>query len=198
VTRLPAYESRVETIGAALGRRMTGSSHDPASCPLPLDRLRVLTVSYVGFDGGPRTGRLVVRASLADDVTQVFGRLYDARWPLRRMQLVDAYDGDDDRSMAANNSSGYNCRRVAGSSSLSDHAFGQALDLNPVQNPYLTGGDVLPPPASGTPTSTGPRPRSRRPGWCGPTTSWSAPSPKIGWAWGGDFSEPDYQHFYRP
>ena len=65
----------------------------------------------------------------------MFGRLYDARWPLRRMVLVDDYRGDDDRSMAADNTSGFNCRRVAGSDSWSDHAFGAAIDINPVREP---------------------------------------------------------------
>lgn len=98
--------ARVAPVGEALERRMTGSSHDPATCPLPLDRLRVLSVHHVGFDGLPRTGRIIVRASLARDVVQVFERLHDARWPLRRMRLVDACGGDDDRSTAADNTSG--------------------------------------------------------------------------------------------
>ena len=61
------------------------------------------------------------------------------------MQLVDAYDGDDNRSMAANNSSAYNCRTVAGQSSFSAHAYGAAVDINPVENPYVTADGVLPP-----------------------------------------------------
>ncbi|VXB17361.1 CapA family protein [Nocardioides sp. AX2bis] len=196
--RLPAYRARVAPIGEALGRRMTGASHDPATCPLPLDRLRVLSVPHVGFDGQPRTGRMVVRASLARDVVQVFERLYDARWPLRRMRLVDAYGGDDDRSMADDNSSGYNCRRVAGSDTLSAHAFGRAIDVNPVENPYLTTGGVLPP--AGARFADLDRTSDAQPpaGVVHADDVVVRAFAEVGWEWGGTFSEPDYQHFYRP
>ncbi|QVT79391.1 Capsule biosynthesis protein CapA [Nocardioides aquaticus] len=196
--RLPAYRARVAPIGEALGRRMTGSSHDPATCPLPLDRLRVLSVPHVGFDGQPRTGRMVVRASLARDVVQVFERLYDARWPLRRMRLVDAFGGDDDRSMAADNSSGYNCREVAGSDTLSAHAFGRAIDVNPVENPYLTAGGVLPP--AGARFADLDRTADAQPpaGVVHADDVVVRAFAEVGWEWGGDFSAPDYQHFYRP
>ena len=77
-------------------------------------------------------------------MTRVFRELYDAGWPIRRMRLVDDYGGDDERSMAADNTSGFNCRRVAGSSSWSAHAYGAAVDINPLENPYVTGGSVSP------------------------------------------------------
>jgi poly-gamma-glutamate synthesis protein (capsule biosynthesis protein) len=101
-------------------------------------------MSYVGFDGQPHTGEMVVAAAYAQDVVRVFARLYDARWPIHRMRLVDAYRCDDNRSMAADNTSGYNCRRIADQSSWSAHAYGAAIDVNPVRNPWLTNG-VTPP-----------------------------------------------------
>ena len=107
--------------------------------------LRYLRLTYVGFDGRAHTGELVVHGDYAREVVGVFRTLYDARWPIRRMRLVDDYGGDDDRSMAADNTSGFNCRRVAGSRSWSAHAFGAAIDINPVQNPDLTGSSVAPP-----------------------------------------------------
>ena len=103
-------------IGAALAERMR-TSHRPG-CPVPLRDLRYLRMTYRDFDGRARTGEMVVHRRHARGVTRAFGRLYDAGWPIARMRLVDDYGGDDDRSMAANNTSGFNCRRVAGQADL--------------------------------------------------------------------------------
>jgi len=190
----PAYASSVRRIGPALRDRMR-SSHGP-ECPVPWERLRYLRVPFVGFDGEPHRGELVVRAAYARDVLTVFERLYDARWPIRRMRLVSDYGGDDDRSMAANNTSGYNCRTVAGETRWSDHAYGAAIDLNPVQNPYVLDGSVLPP--AGRPFAD--LDRSARAEV--PRGVIRAGDPvvrafaQIGWEWGGAWSDPDYQHFY--
>jgi poly-gamma-glutamate synthesis protein (capsule biosynthesis protein) len=165
-------------------------------CPVPLDDLRYLRVSYVGFDGDARTGDLVVHREVADDVVSVFRRLYAARWPIARMRLVDAYRGDDDLSMAADNTSAYNCRRVAGSTSWSEHAFGKAIDLNPVQNPYVRSGSVDPPEgrryadldrSAGAPAN---------PGVVREGDVVVRAFAEIGWEWGGNWaSSKDYQHF---
>jgi poly-gamma-glutamate synthesis protein (capsule biosynthesis protein) len=162
---------------------------------VPWRDLRYLQLSYIGFDGRSHVGELVVAEAYARDVVTVFRKLYQARWPIRRMRLVDDYRGDDDRSMAADNTSGFNCRRVTGSTTWSDHAFGAAIDLNPVQNPYLTGSSVAPP---------GSRPFAaldRAPGAAVPegtirfddvvVRAFSA----IGWEWGGSWARPDFQHF---
>ncbi len=178
---------------------MRGSSHDEATCPVGLDDLRLLRMSYVGFDGEARTGRMVVHRDVARDVVDVFGTLYEARFPIRRMRLVDAYDGDDEASMAANNTSGYNCRRVAGQTSWSDHAYGRAIDLNPVQNPYVLPGGGVQPPAGRRFTDV-----DRSSGAAAPagvlreggvaTVAFA----RLGWTWGGRWSSPDYQHVSAP
>ena len=194
----PAYESTISRIDADLAARMRGSSHR-AGCPVPLADLRHLTMTYRGFGGLPRTGEMVVHRRFARDVTEVFGRLYDVGYPIARMRLVDAYDGDDDASMADNNTSGYNCRRVAGQSNWSDHAYGAAIDINPVQNPYVRPGSIDPP-------------AGRR--FAGVDRGRSAPVPLgvirqedlavkafagIGWSWGGYWvNSKDYQHFAGP
>ncbi len=192
---LPAYRSRVSTIPPPVSRRMTGVSHEPGSCPVELTDLRLLRLSYLGFDGRQHTGELVVAAQHARAVVRIFERLYEARFPIRRMRLVSEYGGDDDRSMRANNTSAYNCRRVAGQETWSDHAFGAAIDINPVQNPYVTSSGVLPPRglqfagvdrSRGADVATGviargdPVVRAFR---------------RQGWSWGGDWNQPDFQHF---
>jgi poly-gamma-glutamate synthesis protein (capsule biosynthesis protein) len=191
---LPEFEAQVRPIGAALAARMRGTSIRPG-CPVPLADLRHLTVSYVDTAGAARTGGMVVAAEVADDVVTVLGRLYDARFPIARMRPIEAYGGDDDRSMAAGNSSAFNCRAVAGSTTLSDHAYGRAIDLNPVQNPYVTAAGVLPPAGAA---------------WVDRAAVADDPRvvsaddvvvrafAEVGWEWGGTWTEPDYQHFYAP
>jgi poly-gamma-glutamate synthesis protein (capsule biosynthesis protein) len=195
--RLPPYWSSVHPIGPDLQHRMR-YSHGP-QCPVALEDLRFQRVTYVGFDDRAHIGEMVLHRDVARDVTRVFHRLYDARWPIRRMRLVDDYRGDDDRSMAANNTSGYNCRRVAGSTSWSDHAYGTAIDINPVQNPYLTGSSVRPP--KGYRFATVDRSDAAR----GPAGVIHANDvvvrafAEIGWSWGGHWTpSKDYQHFSAP
>ncbi|WP_341926768.1 CapA family protein [Nocardioides psychrotolerans] len=192
---LPAFASQVRPVGPALRARMTGSSHDPATCPVPWRDLRLLRLSYVGFDGRAHPGAMVVHADVARDVVGVFAALYRARFPLQRMRLVDAYDGDDDRSMAANNTSGYNCRTVAGQSALSDHAYGRAIDLNPVQNPYVLSDGVLPP--AGRRFVDVDRSGGARavPGVIRRGDVVTRAFARAGWTWGGVWSSPDFQHF---
>lgn len=191
---LPPYEADVRRIGPALRQRMS-SSHDPDRCPVALADLRHLRMSYVGFDGLRHTGEMVVNAAHADDVVGVFAELYDARWPIRRMELVDEYDGNDNRSMAANNTSAYNCRRVAGQDTWSAHAYGAAIDINPVQNPYVTGGDILPPRGrrfADVDRSAG---AETEPGVIRRGDVVMQAFERLGWTWGGTWSQPDYQHF---
>ena len=159
---------------------------------------RLLTMHYVGFDGRAHTGQMVVHHRHARGLVGVFRELYEARFPIRRMQLIDAYGGDDNRSMAADNTSAYNCRTVAGKSTFSDHAYGAAVDIKPVENPYVTTDGVLP--AAG-----------RR--FVDVNRSLGADAPRgvivaddvvvrafarIGWKWGGVWTEADYQHFHAP
>jgi poly-gamma-glutamate synthesis protein (capsule biosynthesis protein) len=193
-TKPPSYHWSSGRIGPVLQQRMRSSYHP--GCPVPLTDLRYLQVTYVGFDGHAHIGELVVHRDYARQVANVFGRLYDAGWPIRRMRLVDDYGGDDNRSMAANNTSGYNCRWVAGSQTWSAHAYGAAIDINPVQNPDLSGPSVAPP-AGGRFATTG------RSGNVHPVRGLiTADGPvvrafsRIGWEWGGTWaSGKDYQHF---
>jgi len=187
------FHATVERVTPFLRHRMSSSHH--AGCPMPWRELRYLQLAYVGFDHRSHTGELVVAAPYARDVVGVFRKLYDARWPIRRMRLVDAYRSDDDRSMAADNTSAYNCRRVKGSTRWSDHAFGAAIDLNPAQNPYLTGSSVAPPGSRRFATL------DRSAGSAVPAGTITSSDvvvrafAAIGWEWGGSWAEPDFQHF---
>ncbi len=189
----PAFSGEVAAIDGAIRRRMTSSWR--AGCPVPIRDLRLLRLSYWGFDRAAHAGKLVVHADIADDVVRVFRRLFDARFPIGRMRLVDEYGADDGRSMAANNTSAFNCRRSTGDpSAWSEHAYGRAIDINPVQNPYVSSSGAVDPPAGAAYVG---RPAGA-PGLIEPDGVVVAAFRAIGWGWGGDWSRSkDYQHFSR-
>ena len=177
-------------------RRVTaselGKSWHPG-CPVGPASLRALTVTFWGFDHTAHTGTLVVNASAVPAMTSAVRRMYADRFPIRRIVPVSAYGGDDNKSMAADNTSAFNCRYAVsnGPKTWSMHAYGLAIDFNTVENPYTLDGKVRPP--SGAPYTD----RSRvRPGMIvrgsAPVLAFSA----VGWGWGGSWSSsPDYQHF---
>ena len=160
-------------------------------CPVAPEDLRLVSVTYWGFDDRPQQGELVVHARWAEAIASVMEELYLLQFPIERMERVDAFEGDDDASMAANNTSAFNCREVSRRPGVwSQHAFGTAIDINPVQNPYILRNGTVLPPGAVTDRST-------------PVTGLiEADSPAveafadIGWGWGGAWSGVlDYQHF---
>ena len=186
-TRAPhAFESAVEPVTAT----DLSASWRPG-CPLPVGQLRLLRVSHWGFDGRVHEGRLVVDEAVVDDVTAVFQSLFDAQFPIEKMEPVDVYGGSDDASGAANNTSAFNCRLATGGTGWSQHAYGRAIDVNPVQNPYLRG-DVVLPVASARFLD---RTRSDE-GMIHYDDAAVRAFAAIGWPWGGRWSTlKDYQHF---
>jgi hypothetical protein len=192
VAAAPAFHGRVERIDAELRQRMSGVSWH-RGCPVGLGQLRLLTLTHWGFDGEVHRGRLVVSRDAAADMLGAMRKLFQLRYPIRQIRLVDAYGGDDHRSMAADNTSAFNCRFVAGSGGVwSEHAYGRALDLNPLENPYVTESGYVSPPG-GAPYVD----RSQRAQGLvhrgGPVVAAFA---AIGWEWGGNWPWPrDYQHF---
>ncbi len=120
--------------------------------PVPLSRLRLVRVRHIGFDEQPHPGEIIVLDACAEQVKQVFQELFAMKFPIEKMALMTAYNGDDDKSMADNNTSAHNVRAVTGGTKLSLHAYGTAIDLNPRTNPYLaindsTGVATFKPPA---------------------------------------------------
>jgi len=182
------YAGTVSTITAELAERMSSSWRE--GCPVPLADLRYVTVTHHDFDGGTATGELVVHADVADSVVAVFGELFALGYPVRSMRLVDDFDGSDDASMAADNTSAFNCRPISRGTGWSEHAYGRAIDLNPVENPYVRGTLVLPP--EGAPFAD----RSAAPGVVLADDAVVRAFAAHGWRWGGDWDSPvDYQHF---
>lgn len=192
VSSAAPFQGRIERIDPELRQRMSGASWH-RGCPIGFTDLRLLRVSHWGFDGRPHRGRLIVHRDAAAGMLRTMRSLYRLRFPIRQMRLVDAYGADDHRSMDADNTSAFNCRYVAGSPGVwSEHAYGRAIDVNPIENPYVTASGYVSPPA-GAPYAR----RSRhRKGMIHPGGPVVAAFAAAGWEWAGNWAWPkDYQHF---
>jgi hypothetical protein len=189
----PQFTFSAQRLGPATRKRVRGSSWHPG-CPVGLDELRLLRIGYWDFRGRAHIGRMIVAAPAVQPVRRAFARLYAARFPIRRMRLVDDYGASDFASIAADNTSAFNCRLATGSSRFSEHAYGRAVDIDPIENPY-----VYP---NGTTTHGASRPyldrANHRPGMAFHGGVLVRAFQAVGWGWGGDWRPPsatDYQHF---
>ena len=177
----------------ALVARMRQHSWRPG-CPTPIADLAYLRLSYYGYDGAVHEGELVVHKELASDVLTIFKALFERRFPVEKMKVIDDYHGDDDASMADNNTSAFNCRFVAGKPGVfSQHSRGRAIDVNPRTNPMVEDGAVLPPAGSEFVDR-----KKRAPGILLSGDRAVREFTGRGWVWGGDWaSMKDYQHFEK-
>jgi len=186
----PSFSSSISSLDQATRTRMIGVTWF-LNCPVSLDDLRAVTLTYWGLDATAHTGTLVVNRDAADGMVTVFRRLYDARFPISLMTPIEAFGGDDDASVAADNTSGFNCRNVAGTTHWSEHAYGRAVDINPCRNPYVVRGQVKIPHCRRFADRKAPVPGTIHDGDV-VVKSFAA----IGWGWGGHFrNSKDYQHF---
>lgn len=103
---------------------------------------RYVHVLHIGADGNVHGGELIVNKKIAEDITDIFIKLYEAGYRIEKIKLIDEYNGDDDLSVQDNNTSSFNFRFVAGSKHLSKHSLGMAIDINPLYNPYIVNGKV--------------------------------------------------------
>lgn len=192
----PNLRGEAGPIPDAVWRAMRGITWRPGiGCPAR-EALAYLRVPYVDFRNQRQTGTMIVARDVANDVLDVFETLAREEFPIQRMELVHRYDGNDTRSMNANNTSAFNCRRVTGGKRLSEHAFGRAIDINPIQNPYVRRGRVQPR-AGRAYDSRAERLRERL-GVIRANEVVTRAFSKIGWKWGGYWrSLKDYQHFSK-
>lgn len=130
-------------IDTEIFERIKGKSYKEG-CRVPLEDLRYLIVTHYDGDGTPQQGELICNVAIAEDLLDIFRNLYEARYPIERMKLIDDYGADDVVSMCNNNTSCFNYREIAGSKKLSKHALGLAIDINPLYNPYVKGNVVSP------------------------------------------------------
>lgn len=190
----------IGSVSEALCRDMTTHHVMTPHAPVACDRLRLLRFAYVGFDQHlHQDGEVIVLDAVADDVLQAFVELRQQRFPIAKARLMNAYEGNDDASTADNNTSAFNDRPVAGGGRASLHGYGVAIDLNPVQNPYLTrsGATLTVSPASGAEYINRMRDRpgkAQRAGMAEEAIDVFANHGLL--IWGGYWDDPiDYQHF---
>ena len=185
------------TLTDELKARITGMSYPAAGepCRVSYDDLRYVRVLYVDFDGAEQEGELMVHRQVANDVIDIFYKLYQKRYQLASVKLVDDFGqpGDDGNSMRANNTSAFCYRQVTGTKHLSWHSFGAAIDINPLQNPYMNKGRVSPEEAREFLDR-----KDKRPHMIDHSDYCYKVFHAHGWKWGGDWSgDKDYQHFYK-
>ena len=168
-----------------------GRSTWSEACPVSRNELRYLTLTFWGFDQQPHVGEMIVHESVAQDVVEVFGRLYDARFPIEEMRVVAAHELDAPPTGDGNNTSAFVCRPSTGGSTWSQHAYGLAVDVNPFHNPYHRGDVVIPE------LATAYLDRTRDvPGVIKAGDAVTEAFASVGWGWGGSWtSSKDWMHF---
>lgn len=183
----------VEAVPEHYRAAMTGVSWKK-ECPVPMDKLRRVKVGYIGYDGQVMQGELIVHQSVSEEIAEIFKELLAAGYPIKGVSVVDLYQGDDTLSMEADNTSAFNFRPVAGSTSLSKHSYGIAIDINPIENPYIKGNYISPLAGKAFADRT-----LILPGMIIPGDPCHAAFVSRGWVWGGNWKTmKDYQHFEKP
>ena len=187
-------EFRVAAVGGAIRMKMLSTTWH-AGCPVAVESLRQLSITYRNYQGEKQKGELVVHAEVAKEVLEIFRDLYRHGFRIEQINPVENYGGSDDASMAANNTSAFNCRDVTGQTGkFSNHSWGRAIDINPLTNPYVKGSTVLPP--------EGRRHLDRQMDEAGSIGADSYIVKRFhaaGWEWGGAWTDrKDYQHFEKP
>jgi len=173
-------------------------------CPIGFNGLALLHLTYLGFDGASHVGDLIVAKRYASEVRDIFQKLYTMQYPIQEMQLIDQYRSDkgewadDSTSIEHNNTSAFNCRAITGGTDFSKHSYGIAIDINPIQNPYVLNGASSH--AASKPfldRTAAPTPPARRAVLVGGDAVVQLFSEQ-GWKWGGSWGNPiDYQHFSK-
>lgn len=162
-----------------------------AECPVAVDELRYLTMTHVGFDGEFHIGEMIVNATVAEDVVEVFRKLFEARFPIEQMRVITAEEIDAPPTGDWNDTTSFVCRPAVGSTSWSQHAYGLAIDVNPFHNPYLKDDLVLPELASSYVERD-----DVKPGMIVEGDVVTEAFDEMGWGWGGRWKTlKDWMHF---
>ncbi len=134
---LAGYTSSISKISPTVKKRMLKGNSWRKGCPVGIKDLRYLKIKHIGFNGKDKMGELIVHKNVAKEVTDIFGELYKSGYPIKKMRLVSDYKANDWQSIEADNTSAFNCRKATGSTGWSKHSYGKAIDINPIENPYI-------------------------------------------------------------
>jgi len=197
---LLAYEYNISPIDPYIEKRMKKGNSWKKNCPVGLSDLRYLRLAYIDYNGRDRKGEMIVHKSVSQEVVSIFRELYTVGYPIYKMELVSNYKGSDWQSIEADNSSAFNCRKATGSGKWSKHAYGKAIDINPIENPYISSSGRIAHKASQKyrqrvhHNRDNPSDRAVLLKYDEATQIFK----RHGWRWGGDWSRTkDYQHFYK-
>ena len=190
--------SSINLIDKSYANKMIGVTYHK-NCPVSLDELRVVNIKYLGFDNKTHFGDVIVHKDVAFEVSKIFNELYEISYPINQITPIEKYNGDDFASIEADNTSAFNCRLAEGSTKYSKHSYGKAIDLNPLENPYIY--------SNGTTSHKDSNKYLIRKKIDDTVQSKalllnSSEAVKIfkkyGWKWGGDWKNTkDYQHFQK-
>ncbi|MDQ7086166.1 MAG: M15 family metallopeptidase [Sulfurovum sp.] len=193
------YSSSISPINTDIKKRMIQGKSWHKGCPVGLSSLRYLRIRHWNFQGHSTLGEMIVHKDIAHNVTEVFKHLYTIKYPIKQMRLVSDFKGKDWHSIEADNTSALNCRNVTGNKKKwSKHAYGKAIDINPIENPYISRTGYISHKAS-KPYRQRVHSPQKGTGYQAmllPKSTAVTLFKKYGWQWGGDWkSIKDYQHF---
>ncbi len=191
--------ANISPVSSQIKRQMIKGNSYKHGCPISFKNLRYLQIRHLNFNGKTVIGKMIVHKNVANDVVDIFKELYAIDYPIRKMKLISHYKGLDWQSIEADNTSAFNCRNVIGSKKWSKHSYGKAIDINPIENPYVF--------RSGKSSHKASKRYTNR---VHKNTSYADKAlllkqdkatkifKKYGWNWGGDWTGvKDYQHFYK-
>ncbi len=193
------YHAVIMPVDKTVKQRMLKGHSWHEGCPVHYQNLRYLTMTYIDFSGKERTGEMIVHKTVAKEVTGIFKKLYKSGYPIRQMHLVSDFGGSDWKSIDADNTSAFNCRNATGSKKWSKHSYGRAIDLNPLENPYISRNGHIAHKASFQYRKRVHRNKSAEDRAVLLRNNEAVKIFKAyGWQWGGDWhGVKDYQHFSK-
>ena len=199
VATFAAFESDISQITPQIKQRMVKGNSWKKGCPVPLKDLRYLRIKHINFNGKDQMGEMIVHKDVSVEVTEIFKALYNTDYPINKMRLVSYYKGSDWQSIESDNTSAFNCRKATGSKQWSKHSYGKAIDINPIENPYISRKGYISHKASATY-----RKRVHKESTYEDKAILLKDDEavqlfkKYGWKWGGDWpGVKDYQHFSK-
>jgi len=193
------YSYSISKIAPQVKKRMIKGNSWRKGCPVALKDLRYLRVKHIDFRGKEMMGEIIVHKEVSDEVTKIFKALYEIGYPIKKMRLVSDYKGSDWQSIEADNTSAFNCRNATGSKKWSKHSYGKAIDINPIENPYISRKGRI----SHKESLTYRKRVHKKSTYADKAVLLKNDKAikifkKYGWKWGGDWSGvKDYQHFSK-
>lgn len=193
------YRSSISPITPEIKKRMLKGNSWRKGCPVGLEDLRYLRIKHLNFNGEEQMGEMIVHKEVSEEVTEIFKALYKAGYPIKKMRLVSDYKGSDWQSIESDNTSAFNCRAATGSKTWSKHSYGKAIDINPIENPYISRKGYISHKASKIYRNR----VHQKSTYADKAVLLKGDKAvqlfkKHGWEWGGDWSGvKDYQHFSK-